>query len=248
MDTVKNPQNDEIEIDLREIFFVLLDKRLVIILVTLLCATVAFAYTKFMITPMYKSTTSIYVLNKQNEGTVTSSDLSASTQLTYDYSQLIKSKSVALEVIKRLKLDMTPEALVRRITTSTPSNSRIINISVIDANPETAKKIADTVRNEAAIKIQEVTACEAVNMVDEANVPRSRYSPSYTKNVSIGGAVGFVLTVGIILFMHLSDDTIKTSDDVEKYLGLSTLGSIPTKTNPTSEKKKKLLFLKKGAE
>ena len=248
MDNVRTVQKDVIEIDLRELFFVLLDKRLIIALVTLLFATVAFAYTKFMVTPMYRSTTSIYVLNKQNEGSVTSSDLSASTQLTYDYSQLIKSRSVAEEVIKRLKLNMTPEALVKRISTSTPSNSRIINISVLDANPETAKKIADTVRNEAAVKIQEVTACEAVNMVDEANVPTKRYSPSYKKNAAISGAIGFLLTVGIILFLHLSDDTIKTSDDVEKYLGLSTLGSIPTKANPTANKKTKLSFLKKEAK
>lgn len=248
MDTARTVQNDEIEIDLRELFFVLLEKLGIIILVTLLCATVAFAYTKFMVTPMYRSTTSIYVLNKRNEGTVTSSDLSASTQLTYDYSQLIKSRSVAEEVIKRLRLDTTPEALIKRISTSTPSNSRIINISVIDANPETAKKIADTLRNEASVKIQEVTACEAVNTVDEGNVPVSRYSPSYTRNVGIGGALGFVLTVGIILFLHLSDDTIKTSDDVEKYLGLSTLGSIPTKAKPTAAKKKKVVKSKKGAK
>ncbi len=247
MDNIRTVQNDEIEIDLRELFFVLLEKLGIIVFVTLLCATVAFAYTKFMVTPMYRSTTSIYVLNKQNEGTVTSSDLSASTQLTYDYSQLIKSRSVAEEVIKRLNLKTTPEALIKRISTSTPSNSRIINISVLDANPETAKKIADMVRNEAAVKIQEVTACEAVNKVDEADVPRSKYSPSYTKNVCIGGAIGFVLTVGIILFMHLSDDTIKTSDDVEKYLGLSTLGSIPVKANPGGNKKKRISFIKKGA-
>ncbi|MBR3352217.1 MAG: hypothetical protein IKG35_08910 [Erysipelotrichaceae bacterium] len=246
MDTARTVQNDEIEIDLREIFFLLLDKALIIILVTLLFATAAFAYTKFLVTPMYRSTTSIYVLNKQNDGAVTSSDLTASAQLTYDYSQLIKSRSVAEEVIKRLHLDMTPDALIRRISTSTPSNSRIINISVLDTNPEIAKKIADTVRKEAAIKIQEVTACEAVNMVDEANVPKTRYSPSYRRNVGIGGALGFVLTVGIIVFLHLSDDTIKTSDDVEKYLGLSTLGSIPVKANSATNKKKKFILNKKG--
>ena len=241
----KNYRNDEIEIDLRELFFVLLDKILIIILVTLLFAGAAFAYTRFLVTPMYQSTTSIYVLNKQNEGTVTSSDLSASTQLTYDYSQLIKSRSVSEEVIKTLRLDMKPEKLIKRITTSTPSNSRIINISVLDESPEMAKRIADTLRNEAASKIQEVTACEAVNMVDAANLPSARYSPSYSRNIIISAGIGFVLTVGIILFRHLSDDTIKTSEDVEKYLGISTLGSIPVKGKVTPAKTSKV---RKGAK
>lgn len=234
----RNNQNDEIEINLQELFYVLWNNALVIILAALLCASIAFAYTKFFVTPMYKSTTSIYVLNRQNESTLTSSDLSASTQLTYDYSRLIKSRAVAEEVIKRLHLDVTADTLIKRITTSTPNNSRIINISVLDEDPASAKKIADSVRNEAAIKIQEVTACDAVNMVDEANLPTKKYSPSYSKNIVIGGIIGGALAVGIVVLKYILDDTIKTAEDVEKYLGLSTLGSIPAKEKTATKKKK----------
>ena len=242
----RNNQNDEIEINLQELFYVLWNNALVIILAAVLCATIAFAYTKFFVTPMYKSTTSIYVLNKQNQSTLTSSDLSASTQLTYDYSRLIKSRAVAEEVIKRLHLDVSADTLIKRISTSTPNNSRIINISVLDEDPATAKKIADSVRNEAAIKIQVVTACDAVNMVDEANLPSKKSSPSYSKNVLIGGAFGGALAVGIIVLKYILDDTIKTAEDVEKYLGLSTLGSIPAKERSTRKKKSNTKKVTKG--
>ena len=38
------------------------------------------------------------------------------------------------------------------------------------------------------------------------------------------------LVMAVVLIWYLLDDTIKTSDDVEKYLGLSTLALIPLET------------------
>ena len=43
----------------------------------------------------------------------------------------------------------------------------------------------------------------------------------------LGGCIGVFLVMAIVLIYYLLDDTIKTSDDVEKYLGLSTLALIP---------------------
>ena len=49
--------------------------------------------------------------------------------------------------------------------------------------------------------------------------------------------LGVILSAGIIVMRYLLDDTIKSSEDVEKYLELSTLGLIPN--FDTVEKKKK---------
>ncbi|MBR0386047.1 MAG: hypothetical protein IJI05_05835, partial [Erysipelotrichaceae bacterium] len=81
----------EDEIDLVELFSVLLSKAWLIVLTAVVFAVISGDYTRFFVTPLYRSTTSIYVLNRQNESTLTSSDLSASTYLTLDYAELIKS-------------------------------------------------------------------------------------------------------------------------------------------------------------
>ena len=99
MDYSQKQYNDEMEIDLLELFSVLWSKIWLILIVVVLGAVIAGVYTKFMITPQYQSSTSIYVLNRQNESTVTSSDLTASTQLTNDYVELIKTRTVAENVI-----------------------------------------------------------------------------------------------------------------------------------------------------
>lgn len=250
MDTVNRQKyDDEMEIDLMELFSILWEKAWIIILSAVVLAGIAFAVTKFLITPMFRSTTSIYVLSRQNESTLTTSDLSASTQLTQDYAQLIKSRTVAENVIANLGLDITPEDLIKKITVSTQTNTRIISISVLDEKPEDAMKIANAVRISAANQIQSVTNSEAVNVVDVANLPTKKASPSTTKNCLIAGMGGAVLSAGIILLLHFTNDTIKTSEDVEKYLGLSTLGTIPLyKTDdPTVKKTKKKKSIKKLA-
>lgn len=248
MDTTSRQKyDDEIEIDLGELIAVLWEKVWIIVLSAVVLVGITGAVTKFLITPQYRSTTSIYVLARQNDSTLTTSDLSASTQLTQDYAQLIKSRTVAENVIANLGLDLTPEKLLGKISVSTQSNTRIITISVLDADPEVAMKVANAVRISAANQIQMVTNSEAVNVVDAANLPTSKASPSLTKNCAIAGLLGVVLSAGIILLLHFTNDTIKTSDDVEKYLGLSTLGTIPLSKalDTTSGKSKRKKAAKK---
>ena len=246
MDQNRYLENDEIEIDLLELFHVLLQKAWIIILVTLLFAIVSGVYTHFFITPQYQSTTSFYVISRETDGTYTSSDLSAATQLTNDYTEIIKSRGVAESVINDLDLDLTAQQFINKISVSTPSSARVIYIKVLDSDPQMAQRIANTIRREASNRIQEVMNSEQVNVVDYANLPLKKYSPSLTKNVAIAGLLGAFLSVAVIVFLYLTNDTIRTADDVEKYLGLSTLGTIPLeKTRNTRKTKKKKSSRKK---
>ena len=104
--------NDEIEIDLREIFSVLLSHLGIIILSGLVLGLVAIVGTKVFITPQYQSVTKMYVLAKQNNDTLTSADMQTSTLLTKDYAEMIQSRTVTEAVIAQLGLDMTHEQLV----------------------------------------------------------------------------------------------------------------------------------------
>ena len=79
---------------------------------------------------------------------------------------------------------------------------------------------------------------EAVNVVDAANIPDQKCSPSVSKNGLLAGMLGCFLAVVILLIQYLSNDTIKVSEDVEHYLGLSTLGVIPMEKTDGKKKKK----------
>ena len=108
--TVNN--NDEVEIDLGEVFHLLLSKLGVIILSGIVFCLAAVMGTMLLITPKYESTTKIVVLSKQDSSTLTNQDIQTSTSLTKDYAELIKSRTVTEGVIAQLKLDMTHEELL----------------------------------------------------------------------------------------------------------------------------------------
>ncbi len=230
-------ENDEVEIDLRELFGVIMSKWVVVLLVTFLFGVLAFAYARLMVTPQYRSTASIYVINQRNSDALTYTDLQAGLQLTDDYKVIIKGRSVLEKVIYSKGLSMSYEQLAGKVSVSADENSRVVNISVTDPDPYVARELADAVCAAASEKIIDVTGVSAVNVMEEAYIPTAPFSPNAKKTAVLGMAVGFILSVGLILLFYLLNDSINTPDDVEKYLGLSTLGSIPMTEH---EKEKKL--------
>ena len=231
--------NDEIEIDLGEVFHLVISKLGVIILSGILLGVLSIIGTMLFITPKYESTTKIMVLNKQDNNTLTSADMQTSTQLTKDYAELIQSRTVLEGVIAQLNLDMTYKEMLNKVSVETSSDSRIVSISVTDEDPYTASEIANAVRDMAAEHIQSVMDIEAVNVVDTANIPNEKASPSLAKNGVIGGLLGVIIAMAAVIIIYLTNDTIKVEEDVERYLGLSVLRSIPFSEKESRSKKKK---------
>lgn len=230
--------DDVIEIDLKEIFGVLINKIWLIAICGIVAGAIAFCYSNFFITPQYQSTTKVYILNKQNGTNVTYNDLQMGTQLTKDYKVLITSRDVLEEVIDNCQLNEKYGSLSARVTVESISDTRIISITVEDPNPVNAQFLANEIRKVAAEHIKEVMDIEAVNVVEEAHLPGNPSSPNVMKWTALGLMLGACLCAGIVLLRYLLDDTVKTSEDVEKYLGLSTLAMIPIMEDEVTIKKK----------
>lgn len=237
---MENQRNsDEIEIDLLELFSVLLGRIWLILSAGMFCALVCLAISSFVITPTYESTTKIYILNKTDNAAVTYSDVQMGTQLTKDYAELISSRYVLEEVMQKLSLDVEYKEMLKMVSVDTPTDTRIVSITVEDTDPVQAMNIANCIREVASSHIQNVMDIEAVNVVESANMPMEKAGPSRMKWTLIGGFIGCFLICAVVLIQYLLDDTIKSSEDVEKYLGLSTLALIPVAEDAADEKRKK---------
>ncbi len=241
-----NLQNEEeIEIDMGELLRYLAGKAGYIILTALAFAVLALAVTTFCMTPRYTSMTKMYVLNRQTNEGVTSSDLQSSTYLTKDYMEMIRSRTVIEAVIADLNLNSTYEDVLGQIDVSAASDTRVIAISVTDKDPYEARDIANAVRNAAAAHIQSVMNTEAVTVVDEANIPTKKSSPSTIKNVEVAGGVGLFLALAVCVVLYLMNDKVTTAEDVERYLGLSVLASMPLEEEEVRRKKARKKLEKK---
>lgn len=222
----REKQDEEMEIDLLELFQAMIHKLWLILLLLVLGAGLAFGATKLLITPMYTASSEIYILTKTT--TVTSlADIQMGAQITSDFAVLAKSRPVVENVIKELHLDYTYEEVVSMISTENPSDTRILRINVQNADAELAKEMANTFAEETAERVAYIMTTDKPKVVEEAVTPKHPSSPSVGKNTVLGGLLGMVLAMAVITVLYLMNDTIQTEEDVRKYLDLHTLAAVP---------------------
>lgn len=229
-------KENEVEIDLLELLRYLKKKIWIIIAAFCICALAGFVVSQFFMTPEYTASTRVYVLNRSSEKNVVYSDVQLSSQLLNDYKVLITGQNVTKEVIDELGLNMTAEQLAKKIRVTAPDDTRVLQISVTDTSPQRAADIANAVQKIAALQIQKIMDVDAVNVIYEADVPETASSPNVKRNVVLAAMLGVAASVSILIVVFVLDDTIRTEEDVEHYLGLSTLGVIPASTDFTITK------------
>lgn len=223
-----NAQNtDTIDnIDLVELFYRLVEKIKWIIAAALVGALLAYAYTIYVITPLYTTTSKLYVVNT-NDSAINISDLQLGSYLTADYKEVFKIWHVHEMVIEKLGLPYSYQQLSSMITVTNPSDSRILYITVTSPDPDEAKSIADTYAQVAKEFIAKAMESEEPNVIQEALRPTSPTSPSKSRNVMMGFLLGIALSCGVITLKFITDDRIRNSEDISRYLNLTTLGMLP---------------------
>lgn len=225
----KRNDNEEMEIDLLELLMVMKKHLSAILLAGIVGLVIMFAYTSFLVTPLYSASSMMYVMpdNSNSMNSSTLSDMQVGQQLTSDYSSMIKSRSFMEDVIKKLNLTIDYQQLLGKVEVTNPTSSRILQVTVNDPNPQTAADIANEMASVAESKLKEITGMQAIKIYEEAAVPDRPSSPSLKKNCALGLLAGLVLAMAVITIFYLLDDTIKTEDDIEKYLGMTTLAVLP---------------------
>lgn len=257
---------DEETIDLRQIFGLLWVNKILIILLGLCVAVIAFVYSKFVITPLYSASTQILVMN-ENSGTgntktdgksVSVSDLQSSTFLVKDYTYMITSKPVMKSVIDEYGLDLTYSGLASKVSVTSPTDTRILTITVTDPDPVMSKNLADSIRDAAIKHIQGIIGVDTVKAIDGdigAVTPTSPSSPNVSRNTLLGMLIGIFIACAIVVLRFMLDDSIKTQEDVENKIGLSVLANMPYKENieeglydndPEKKEKNKLKLRQNG--
>ncbi|HEM9167104.1 TPA: capsular biosynthesis protein CpsC [Streptococcus agalactiae] len=217
--------NTEVEINIFNLLKKLWKKKFLITFVAIAFATAGLFYSLFIVTPQYTSSTRIYVINPNNS--ITAQDLQAGSFLANDYKEIITSTDVLEKVISSEKLNYPSSQLLQKITVSILKDTRVISISVEDANPKMSQKLANSVREAAVSKIKAVTQVEDITTLEKGNLPKAPSSPNIKKNVLIGFIVGAGLSTIVLVIMGILDDRVNTEEDIEKVLGLTSLGIVP---------------------
>lgn len=227
------------EIDLVWLFYALLKKIWLIIVVAAVSACGVAGYTYFRTEPTYTSTSTMLVLTK--ETTLTSlADLQIGSQLTKDYMVLITSRPVLEEVIENLGLKINYKQLKQKISIGNPEDTRILNISVTMNNAKQAKAVVDELSEVSAKFIGDKMEVTPPKIIEKGEMSVFKIGPSVSRNAMIGFLLGALLVCVIIVVLELLNDSIQTEEDVEKYLDIPTLADVPSKAaSPKKERRGK---------
>ena len=237
-DLLRDMEDDEIEIDLWELFLEFRKHILGIVLAGLIGGILGFGISKIAITPTYTSTSMIYVMGSEN---IISSlaDLQIGAQLTQDYKVLVTSRSVMEKVVDELGLDFDYKRLRRKIGLNNPNNTRILQISVTDTDPVRAKRITDSVAKCASEYIAEIMEQDPPKIIEYGEIPTQKTAPSNTKNGLIGALLGVLCVMGFLTINVLMNDSVKTEDDIRRAIGSSVLAVVPMHSDEMDTKKHK---------
>lgn len=222
----------EEELDLLELIHIVLNRKWIWITTSVIAVAIAVVFTLYGVTPVYKSETTLMVNSSKSSGI---SELAASfdigsvnlsQKLVVTYSEIVKSRIVLEQVVDNLNLEMSYGGLLSSITSSPVGSTEILKISVSDVEPERAALIANEISSVFIKEVMRILKVNNVEIIDKAIPIASPVNVKLFLNIAIALVLGLMMGVFVIFILEMTDRTIKTSDDVEKHLGLNVLGSI----------------------
>ncbi len=222
-------EQEEISIDLRELLHIFLKRWWIVVLALILCMSVAFTLVYFVLDPVYQADTTLYIgKNVENKNDITYNDMMLGSQLVKDYRELVISRMISKTVIEELGLkDLTADQLSSKLTVTSKNDTRVIQISTEDTDPKLAMDITNKVAEIFQTKVVEIMKVENVQVIDKAEQPVNPVKPNKLMYLAAAGILGLALGAFVIFLIEHLDNTVKTPEDIAKYLDLPVIGTIP---------------------
>ena len=215
------------EIDLMDLLGFYMSRLPILITAILIGAITSGIITRFFIPNKYTATSRMYMVSASSDSVVSLADLNIGTSLSSDYVELMQTRPIIEGVIETLGLECSYETLLSMVNLSVVHNTRIVKISVTSTDPKAAMDIANQIALTAKVQLPKIMESPAPSIAEFAVLPTHRSSPSLIRNVALG-SLGCLAAVLIILtVIYALDDTIKTSEDLEKTFGVMPLSVIP---------------------
>lgn len=213
------------EIDLREILQIIRKNIIWIIIIPIIFAIIGAIISIYFIDPVYESSTTIIVRqNKNSNEAISIGDVNLSKSLVFTYAEMAKSNTVLENT--RVELGLS-DLNTNSIFVSPVKDTQILKIRVQNTNPQLAMDIANTLVEIFTDEIVRITSTDNVAVIDYAKLPEEPIKPNKLLNTAIAAVLGGMFIVFVIFIREYLDNTLKTEKEIEKYLGIPAIGTIP---------------------
>ena len=221
----KTELNDEVQIDLSELFKLIRKHLKSIVIFMLIGAILVGAYTTFMVDKKYSSQGTILLKAEVIDGAIDNNQLNSNESMVANYIELLQGNNIQDKVAKNL--DISSGLVSSALQVSNTEDTQIIEISATTTDPGLSKRIVDETINVFTETVKEILDVSNIIMVDNAEINTAPVSPNIQKNMVLGAVAGIVISLGYISLTYLLDSKIKNADVAEQVLNLPVLGMVP---------------------
>lgn len=228
------------ELEVKRLLKTVYNKKLYIVLILLLFILLGYIYSYYYVTPKYKSETSILLIKNtedSSESEITQSDINLNQKLVATYGEIIKSNKVLRKVIKNLNLNLTESKLYNLISVTDVNNTEMLKITVVNEDAKLAKEITNEIAEVFSAEVIKLYKIDNVNVIDEAEEAIIPYNINHVKDILIFAVIGTLISIVFVFIMYYFDSTIKEEEDVEAYIGVNLLSTIPMQQKYMKNKK-----------
>ena len=224
-------------IKLEEVIEILKNGWKLIVSITIICTLIAGCISYFVIKPKYESTVKLFIgkqtvvleNSKENIG-YDSSEVNMYQNLMGTYAQFIPTANLVGSALENVGIEKTTkniDSTIKRLKVSTDKNTQILAITYTSTNKGQVVRVLNSVTNEFINESKELIPNGSIHIIENPVAPITPISPNKTLDIIIGFIIGLILSVGIVLALDYLNNTVKSTDELEKLLGYPVIGAIP---------------------
>lgn len=218
------------KLSIKDVLVILWKGMALIIIAAIVGALIAGAITFALISPEYTATAKMYVYNEKNDNQyITSGDLTVSKSLVDTYLIIIESNPVLEEVAVKLARtypEITAHDIQEMISGSAINETEAFFISATCIDAQMAQDIVNTIIEIAPEEIIRVVKAASVEVIESAKLPTEPYWP-IKRNMIIGFALGFFISIGYIIIATTVDSTVYGRNELVNNFKIPIIGAIP---------------------
>ena len=215
----------------KDILFIIRKHWIAIVAFLVTCTAGGFIWSKVE-TPTYQSTGTIMVSYESGSATAVNNEYAFANNLTNTVVGFIKTQTVLDKVSEQVNVNT--DTLSKNLTAKNATGNLLITVSYTSPDAGKAKQVLDAIMQTTIDEANSKTSddkdvyhmlADNLNIVDKASDAKKI---SHTlRNTAIGAGAGVVLAFLFVLIWELSDNTFKSTEEIERVLNLPVLAGIP---------------------
>ena len=239
-----NKEQNEIEFDLLQMIGYLVKRAWIIVLAMIVFAVAGYIISKRNEVPKYTAVCRVFVSREGSEGSY--NDALNTLYTRKDCEVILSGHNVAQQIIDNLNLKMDPSVITNKIRVAAAEDTHVLELSYTDTSPKRAAAILNELCDVGGAEVKKHMTKATFTVMYYAEVPKVPTAGTATRDTVLGAAIGMVLSAAVLIVIFLLDDTIRSEDDVERYLGLSTLTAVTLSPDLASDSESAELARKKA--